>query len=221
MGDGRVTVISHILAGLRSPVFITCETVTHKTQKFKTEASKISFPSFSLRRKRLGSLMIISPSNILYDCLLVILKHEFMGFLRKKTVGFLDFETWEENPFNNPNDFMRCNVTFLYFMHWWCVWDGRSFKHHIVLFFRWWVWGQKVVKLVLDHRDQCEPGWEHVSQPLAQDSSTILQGLSMAVEQIHLTLAEESFLRAYFLNSFFFFFFFWNISLLEWGWYLV
>ena len=45
----------------------------------------------------------------------------------------------------------------------------------------------------------------HVSQPLAQDSSTILQGFSMAVEQMHLTLAEESFLRTYFFNSFSFF----------------
>lgn len=48
--------------------------------------------------------------------------NKFMNlFERKKkkrqTVGFLDFETWEENTFNNPNGFMRSDVTFLHFMH--------------------------------------------------------------------------------------------------------
>ena len=36
---------------------------------------------------------------------------------KRQTVGFLDFETWEENTFNNPNGFMRSDVTFLHFMH--------------------------------------------------------------------------------------------------------
>lgn len=127
-----------------------------KTQEFKAKVSKTSSPSFSIRRKHLESLIIVSPASILYDCLLVILKqvYELVWEEKKKrqTVGFLDFETWEENTFNNPNGFMRSDVTFLHFMHWWYIWDGRSFKHHIVLFFRWWVWGQKVLKFVRGHK---------------------------------------------------------------------
>lgn len=78
--------------------------------------------------------------------------YELLKRKKRWAVGFLDFETWKENTFNNPNGFMRDDVTFLHFMHWWYVWDGRSFKHHIVLFFRWWVWGQKVVKFVWGHK---------------------------------------------------------------------
>lgn len=126
---------------------------TFKTQEFKAKVSK-TFIFHKMKTSRISHNCISFQHFVwLFTCHSQTQVYELLEREKKRqTVGFLDFEIWEENTFNNPNSFMRGDITFLRFMHWWYVWDGRSFRHHIVLFFRWLVRGQKVARFVWGHK---------------------------------------------------------------------
>lgn len=94
--------------------------------------------------------------------------------LEKKTLSIIQMESWPVMLHSNTDD----------------VSEMRGLKHHIVLFLKWWVGGQKGYKTCLSHRDGWEVGWEPMFLCLLLRTASppppptpILQGLFIAVEK--------------------------------------